>query len=296
MVKVMTLAVLLAYALGGLAGYVLARTGRFTSKWRLVIRAQLLLSSGLIALLAGWDLHGWSDVEWPLIITVVSILLIGIAYLLTSPSPSRSAYAVLRGWSTIPNPAFWLVPMSAAIAGMTGAIIAVFIDQIARATFGVFVWILRRHAPVPQKKRTSFIDQAPFIALVLGLILNFFSDAPDWTNNVLDLAAPLLAITGAAVFIGSIMQPSQRIPWRPGVRIWVTLTVVRIAILLALIPLAPSPAIDVVLVLGAFSIPAFLPPQYSVLYGYSDSVVAASVRLSWFLAPIGLVAAYLIMS
>jgi hypothetical protein len=77
--------------------------------------------------------------------------------------------------------------------------------------------------------------------------------------------------------------------------VWVILTVVRIALMVPLVLLAPTPAIAVVLVLGTFSIPAFFPPQFSVLYGYADSVVAASVRLAWFLAPIGVIAGIVIM-
>jgi hypothetical protein len=291
----MTIAILLAYVIGAVAGFAIARTGRFAVEWRVFIRTQLLLSSALISLLAGWQFSGWSDLLWPVLVTAVCILLIGIAYLLTPKSPSRSADAVLAGWSAIPNPSFWLVPMSDAIAGSAGVIIAVFVDRLARAVFGVFVWVLRRHAPIRQRKRTSFIDEAPFIALIAGLVLNYFSDAPAWTSTVINVAAPFLAATGAAVFIGSVMHPSQRIAWRPGVRVWVILTVVRIALMVPMVLLAPTPAIAVVLALGAFSIPAFFPPQFSVLYGYANSVVAASVRLSWFLAPIGVVWAVLII-
>jgi hypothetical protein len=291
----MTLAIVLAYAVGALAGFAIARTGKLAGEWRVFIRTQLLLSSALIALLAGWQLGGWSDLLWPVLVTGICVLLIGVAYLLTPRSPSRTAHAVLGGWSAIPNPSFWLVPMSDAIAGTAGVVVAVFIDRLARAVFGVFVWILRRQAPIPQRKRTSIIDQAPFIALVVGLVLNYFSDAPAWTGTVINWAAPVLAATGAAVFVGSVMHPSQRIPWRPGVRVWVILTVVRIALMVPLVLLAPTPAIAVVLVLGTFSIPAFFPPQFSVLYGYADSVVAASVRLAWFLAPIGVIAGLFIM-
>jgi len=60
--------------------------------------------------------------------------------------------------------------------------------------------------------------------------------------------------------------------------------------------LAPTEPISVALVLGAFSIPAFFPSSLSVLYGYTDSVVAASVRLGWVFAPIGLVAAGFIIT
>jgi hypothetical protein len=292
----MTLVVLFAYIVGASAGYTVARSGRFADAWRIFIRAQLVLTSALISVLAGWRLGGWSDLLWPVLVTGVCVLLVGIAYFLTPGSPDRSGRAVLRGWSAIPNPGFWLVPMGDALVGAPGVIFAIFIDRIARAVFAVFTWVLRRNAPIKQRMRTSWIDQAPFIALIVGLILNYFSDAPDWTATVLELAAPLMAAVGAAMFVGSVLHPSQQIPWRPGVRVWVTLSLIRIGLLLPLAFLAPTPAIAVVLVLGAFTIPAFYPAQLSVLYGYAEPVVAASARLSWLLAPIGLIAAWFIVA
>jgi len=76
----MTLAIVLAYAVGALTGFGIARTGKLAGEWRVFIRTQLLLSSALIALLAGWQLGGWSDLLWPVLVTVVCVLLVGLAY------------------------------------------------------------------------------------------------------------------------------------------------------------------------------------------------------------------------
>jgi hypothetical protein len=292
----MTLIVFVAYGVGALLGYAVARGGRLVPVWRVFIRANLLLTSIVLSVLAGWRVSGLADLLWPVVVTAVMFVLVGIAYLLTPSSPERPGRAALRGWSAIPNPGFWLIPVATAIAGAPGAVIAVLIDRVALASFAIWVWVLRKHAPIKQQVRTSWIDQSPLIALVVGLLLGVISDAPEWTASVLQWLAPVVAAIGAAVFVGSVLHPSQRIEWRPGVRVWALLSLARIAMMVPLAFLAPTEPIAVALVLGAFSIPAFFPSSLSVLYGYTDSVVAASVRLGWIFAPIGLVAAGFIIT
>ena len=292
----MTVIVFVAYGVGALLGYAVARGGRLVPVWRVFIRANLLLTSIVLSVLAGWRVSGFADLLWPVLVTAVMFVLVGVAYLLTPSSPERPGRAVLRGWSAIPNPGFWLIPVATAIAGAPGAVIAVLIDRVALASFAIWVWVLRKHAPIKQQVRTSWIDQSPLIALVVGLLLGVISDAPEWTASVLQWLAPVVAAIGAAVFVGSVLHPSQRIEWRPGVRVWALLSLARIAMMVPLAFLAPTEPIAVALVLGAFSIPAFFPSSLSVLYGYTDSVVAASVRLGWIFAPIGLVAAGFIIT
>jgi hypothetical protein len=292
----MTVIVFVAYGVGALLGYAVARGGRLVPVWRVFIRANLLLTSIVLSVLAGWRVSGFADLLWPVVVTAVMFVLVGVAYLLTPSSPERPGRAVLRGWSAIPNPGFWLIPVATAIAGAPGAVIAVLIDRVALASFAIWVWVLRKHAPIKQQVRTSWIDQSPLIALVVGLLLGVISDAPEWTASVLQWLAPVVAAIGAAVFVGSVLHPSQRIEWRPGVRVWALLSLARIAMMVPLAFLAPTEPIAVALVLGAFSIPAFFPSSLSVLYGYTDSVVAASVRLGWIFAPIGLVAAGFIIT
>lgn len=292
----MTAIVLVAYGVGAALGFAVARGGRLVSVWRVFIRANLLLTSIVLSVLAGWRVSGLADLLWPVVVTAVMFVLVGIAFLLTPSSPERPGRAALRGWSAIPNPGFWLIPVATAIAGAPGAVIAVLIDRVALASFAIWVWVLRKHAPIKQQVHTSWIDQSPLIALVVGLLLGVVSDAPEWTASVLQWLAPVVAAIGAAVFVGSALHPSQRIEWRPGVRVWALLSLARIAMMVPLAFLAPTEPIAVALVLGAFSIPAFFPSSLSVLYGYTDSVVAASVRLGWIFAPIGLVAAGFIIA
>ena len=292
----MTAIVFVAYGVGAALGYAVARGGRLVPVWRVFIRVNLLFTSIILSVLAGWRVSGFADLLWPVVVTAVMFALVGIAFLLTPSSPERPGRAALRGWSAIPNPGFWLIPVATAIAGAPGAVIAVLIDRVALASFAVWVWVLRKHAPIRQQVRTSWIDQSPLIALAVGLLLGVISDAPEWTASVLQWLAPVVAAIGAAVFVGSVLHPSQRIEWRPGVRVWALLSLARIALMVPLAFVAPTQPIAVALVLGAFSIPAFFPSSLSVLYGYTDSVVAASVRLGWIFAPIGLVAAGFIIT
>lgn len=290
------LAVLLGYGLGALAGWAFSRSERVAPVWRLVIRTQLVLVSVFVSFLAAWRLTGVADLAWPLIGGVLVVALLTAAVLVTPRGPERPGRAALRGWAVFPNGGYWVIPVATTIGGVPGAVVAVLIDRLFVAIAGGLTWQLRRYAPIPQRARTSWIDQAPVIALGLGLAVNAMSDAPEWTATALIWTAPLLALTGAAVFVGSALHPSQRIGWRPGMRAWGILSIVRIALFLPVALLAPSPAVAIVFALLAFSIPAFFPPQLSILYGYRDAVVAASVRWGWLFAPPGIALAAILWS
>ena len=287
----MTLVVLLGYLVGATAGWGFSRSERVAPAWRVIIRVQLILVSVFVSLLAAWRLNGLADLVWPLIGGAMVLVLIGTAFFVTPRGPERPGRAALRGWAVIPNGGYWVIPVATAIAGAPGAVFAVLIDRVNVLIAGLMTWSLRRYAPIKQRRRTSWVDQGPVIALLIGLVLNYFSDAPDWTATALVWTAPIMAMTGAAVFVGSVLHPSQRIPWRPGMKPWAFLVCVRIALFLPLAFLAPGVAIPVGFFLFAFSIPAFFPPQVSILYGYADPVVAAAVRWGWIFAPVGIAAA-----
>ena len=133
----MTVIVFVDYGVGALLGYAVARGGRLVPVWRVFIRANLLLTSIVLSVLAGWRVSGFADLLWPVVVTAVMFVLVGVAYLLTPSSPERPGRAVLRGWSAIPNPGFWLIPVATAIAGAPGAVIAVLIDRVALASFAI---------------------------------------------------------------------------------------------------------------------------------------------------------------
>jgi hypothetical protein len=158
---------------------------------------------------------------------------------------------------------------------------------------------MRRDAPLRQRRATTWVDQSPVLASVVGLLLHFVGPAPGWTADVLTLAGPLLAFSGAALFTGSVIHPHNiSVPrTEHAIRRWAWLTVIRVAYFLAVALVAAaagSTALAVVAVLSALSAPSFQPIQLAVLYGYRSEVVVAAVRWGWLLAPLGLGAAELI--
>jgi hypothetical protein len=290
------LIVALAYALGAGIGVASARSPRLADAWRRIIRFQIVIVSVGVSILAAWRLEGFGDLLWPLLAAGITAVIMACAWWTTPRGPDRTGRAVLRGWSANANGGFWVIPVATAIAGPPGTVFAVIIDRLYIIIFGFFTWILRRNAPEPQRMRTSWIDQAPVIALGLGLVLNVTRETPDWTATALAWAAPILALSGAAVFVGSVLHPSQRIPWRPGMRVWALLSTVRILLFVPAALLAPTPEIAIAFVLFGFTIPAFFPPQLSILYGYRDSVVAATARWGWVWAAPGVALAVLLWS
>lgn len=290
-----TIAVLIAYAIGASAGLLASKSEGLAATWRIFIRAQILLASLVISFLAAWRLHAVSDLIWPIVVSVAMVIVMIAAWFLTPPGHDRPGRAVLRGWAANGNTGFWVIPVATAVAGAAGAVISVLVDRMIVVVFAFATWVLRKYAPIPQRARTSWIDQAPLLALAIGLMFNYFSDPPDWTATVLEWVAPVMAATGAAIFVGSALHPTQRIPWRPGMRVWLTLVALRIVILVPIAVIAPTAPIAVTLLLCALSIPAFMPPQLSVLYGYADPVVSAGSRWGWVFAPIGLAAAEIVV-
>jgi hypothetical protein len=290
------LVVVLAYALGAGIGVASSRSTRVSGVWQRIIRFEIVLVSVGVSIIAAWRLEGIADLGWPMLAAAFTFVIMTVAWWTTPRGSDRTGRAVLRGWSANANGGFWVIPVATAIAGAPGAVFAVIVDRLYIVIFGFFTWLLRRHAPEPQRMRTSWIDQAPVIALGVGLILNVTRETPDWTATALAWAAPLLALSGAAVFVGSVLHPSQRIPWRPGMRVWALLSAVRILLFVPAALFAPTPEIAIAFVLFGFTIPAFFPPQLSILYGYRDSVVAASARWGWVWAAPGVAAALVLWS
>jgi hypothetical protein len=119
--------------------------------------------------------------------------------------------------------------------------------------------------------------------------------APDWIS-VIDLwAGPILAATGAAIFVGSAFHSSQRVNPRKGFKRWAAMVALRIGLLAPLFIFAPSKPIAIVTILAALSIPAFGPSQFSTMYGYSEPEVAAANKYGWYVGAVGVIAAMLLV-
>ena len=120
---------------------------------------------------------------------------------------SRGASA-LEAWAVSPNSGFWVVPAAAAFAGSAGTMIAVLANVITTVWGGVCVHLMRRDAPLRQRRATSWVDQSPRPRLgAWGCCSTSSARRRGWTEQVLTLAGPLLAFSGAALFAGSVIHP-----------------------------------------------------------------------------------------
>ncbi len=290
----MSAAVLIAYAIGVVLGLLAARVPAFGRVWPVIVRVQILVAAITLSVVAVWRIDDVGSVVWPTLIACSAAAVFAVAWA-TAREPNRDAHAVLQAWSANANTGFFVIPVAAALAGPAGATAAVLADRIATPLYALWIHLLRKGAPIQQRRRTGLIDQAPVIALGVGLLLHLTGPAPDWTATLTMLAAPLMAASGAAIFVGSVLHPSQRIDPRPGFRRWLALVGVRVVWCAPIVILAPSTTYKVVAVLCALSIPAFAVPQMSTVYGYADPVVAAGSRYGWVAGAFGVVAALVLV-
>lgn len=289
----MSYAVLASYAVGAFLGWLAIRIAAFGRVWPVIVRTQLLLVAMFLSVAAAWRINSVAGILWPFLMAVSIGLLYVVAYA-TQRGANRTAHASLQAWAANANTSYFVVPIAAALGSPGGALVAVLMDRIALPLFASWTAAMRRGAPHRQRRRTSFVDQSPMIALGVGLLLHFVGPAPEWTATLTALAAPILALSGAAVFVGSVFHPSQRIDPRPGVGKYLALVALRIALFGAIAWFAPDEATRVVAVLCAFSIPAFAAPQMATLYGYTEPVVSAGSRLGWIFGAVGVAIALVI--
>jgi hypothetical protein len=259
--------------------------------WPVVLRAQILVTSATLSLVAAWRLTSFGQLVGPLALAAGLWVMFAVAVATRRRhSPGEGA---LEAWAVSPNSAFWVVPTATAFAGSTGTMIAVLANVITSAWGAVSIHLMRRDAPIRQRHVTSWVDQSPLLASLVGLLLHLVGAAPAWTADVLTLAGPLLAFSGAALFIGSVIHPHNlAVPRSPhALRRWTWLTALRVGYYLVVVlaaALHSSTSLAVVAALSALSAPSFQPVQLAVLYGYRSEVVVAAVRWGWILAPFGL--------
>jgi hypothetical protein len=280
------------FIVGGLVGWGSAHGGPAVQRaWPVFLRLQILVTSATLSLVAAWRLTSVSELLGPLALSAGMWLLLGAT--LVSRGQRTAGQSSLEAWAVSPNAGFWVVPTAAALAGSAGTMIAVLANVITTAWNAVAVHLMRRDAPFPQRRSTTWVDQSPLLASLVGLLFHVFGAAPAWTADVLTVAGPLLAFSGAALFTGSVIHPHNLAVPRTAhaIRRWGWLTVVRVgyfALVATVALVVGSTALAVVAVLTALSAPSFQPIQLSVLYGYRSEVVVAAARWGWLLAPVGL--------
>jgi predicted permease len=289
---------LVCFVVGGLLGWAAARGGpRVQRGWPVFLRVQILVTSATLSLVAAWRLTSPSELVGPLALSAG--LWVVLATTLSTRAGHSTGQGSLEAWAVCPNSGFWVVPSATAFAGSAGTMIAVLANVLTTAWGAVCTHLMRRDAPIRQRRATTWVDQSPILASLVGLVLLTSGPAPQWTSDVLTLAGPLLAFSGAALFTGSVIHPHNLSVPRSehAVRRWAWLTCVRVlyfVVVAVAAILASSTALAVVAVLTALSAPAFQPIQLAVLYGYRSEVVVAAVRWGWALAPFGLAAAALV--
>jgi hypothetical protein len=280
---------LLCFITGGLIGWGTTRAGDTVQRvWPIVLRTQILLTSATLSLVAAWRLTGVGQIYGPLLLAGGFWCLFGAS--IVTRGERSSGEASLESWAAGPNSGFWVVPVATAFAGSAGAMVAVLANVANTAWTAVVTHLMRRDAPLRQRRATTWVDQSPIMASVIGLLLHLAGHAPSSTREILTLAGPLLAFSGAALFTGSVAHPHNRAttPTAHAQRRVVWLSAIRVAYFLLIVILTSSVPLAVVAALSALGAPSFQPIQLAVLYGYRSGVVTTAVRWGWVLAPFGL--------
>jgi len=280
---------LVCFVVGGLIGWGASKGGsRVQRSWPIILRTQILLTSATLSLVAAWRLTALDQLIGPLFLAGGLWVMFGTA--VVSRGGRSTGEGALESWAVGPNSGFWVVPAATAFAGPAGTMIAVLANVANTAENAVCVHLLRRDAPITQRRSTTFVDQSPILASVVGLLLHVVGNAPTSSKEILTLAGPLLAFSGAALFAGSVAHPHNlSVPKSDhALRRWSWLTVVRVSYFLLIVIFTTSTPLAIVAALSALSAPSFQPIQLAVLYGYRSGVVNTAVRWGWVLAPFGL--------
>jgi hypothetical protein len=280
---------LLCFVVGGLLGWSASRSGsRVQHAWPIILRTQILLTSATLSLFAAWRLTALTQVVGPLILAG-GLWILYVAALVTRGRRSTGEGA-LESWAVGPNSGFWVVPVATALAGSAGAMIAVLANAANAIQNAACVHLMRRDAPIRQRRSTTWVDQSPVLALGAGLLLHLAGRAPSSSKEVLALAGPLLAFSGAALFAGSVVHPHNLSVAKSdhALRRWGWLTALRVGYFMVIVACTSSRALAIVAAVSALSAPSFTPIQQAVLYGYRSGVVNVSVRWGWVLAPCGI--------
>jgi hypothetical protein len=280
---------LLAYAGGIVIGVSTEHGGpRLRRSWPIYLRVQLLATAVLVTLASSWRLTAPHQLVGPITIALVGWLLLAASYAMHGHR--STGMAAIESWAGQPNGAFWVLPMAGALVGPTGVMIASLANVAILSSSATNIHLMRRDAPTPQRRSTSWVDQSPILAVALGLLLHLVGPAPMATHWVLSAAGPVLAFVGAAMFVGSMRHPhnlGKRELELDGTTRWLALTAVRVGWLVPVAVITSSHAVAVVAILSALGAPSFNPTQLSILYGYRSAVVNIAARWTWVLLPLG---------
>lgn len=294
-----------AYAAGAALAAAVTRGG-VPDWWRHAIRLQIAAVAIVLSFASAWRL------ELGLVLVGIAVLVIavGLVAVVAAVLDRRSGAGVvaLDTWAAMPNTSFWAVPLAGALGGPGAATVAVLADRLIAIPTGVLVHLMRRDAPRPQRRSTSWVDQAPLLALVAGLGAKLVGEAPSWTATVLEVAGPVLAFSGAALWMGSVRLllrsiegsgldiPAHDAGGGAGsdagggagaVRRYLALSAARVVGCGAVVAVTWGSDLGLVAALWAGSIPTFGPALATTLYGYPAQVAAVAARWGWLAGPMG---------
>ncbi len=278
-----------AYLIGALMGLAVHHGGPGLKRgWPVYLRFQLVATAALLGLFSAWRLTAPHQIVAPILIACVGGLLLGVAHF--GRGRRSSGLAELEGWAAFPNGTFWVLPIAGALIGPAGTTIAALTNAVYALPNAVCIHLMRRDAPIRQRRSTGWLDQSMVLAVILGLALHATGPAPTASEWILRVSGPVLAFVGAALYTGSVLHPHNASVSRTATdhRRWLTLTGVRIAYLALVAVATGSTAVAVIAVLSALGPPAFNPPQQAVLYGYRSGVVMIAAKWGWVFWPFGL--------
>jgi len=149
---------LICFFAGGILGWATAQGGPAVQRlWPVVLRIQILATSATLSLFAVWRLTSIGELLGPL--GLAGGLWVMFICAQATRGRRSAGEGALEAWAVSPNSGFWVVPAAAAFAGAAGTMIAVLANVITSAWSAVCAHLMRRDAPIRQRRATSWVDQ-----------------------------------------------------------------------------------------------------------------------------------------
>ena len=191
---------------GRAVGWGAARAGpRVQRAWPVVLRMQILLTSATLSLAAAWRLTSARELLGPLALSAGC----GSSRRdLVSRGERSAGQSSLEAWAVTPNSELLGGPDRGRLRRIGRGD-----DRRAgqcdhhRLESGVRSTSCGATPRSASAAPPRWVDQSPVLASLVGLLLHVLGPAPAWTADVLTLAGPLLAFSGAALFTGSVIHP-----------------------------------------------------------------------------------------
>ena len=176
---------LVCFVVGGLVGWGAAQGGPDVQRaWPVFLRAQILATSATLSLVAAWRLTSVGRVA-----RAPRPVRRACGSCSARPWSSRGERSAgqgsLEAWAVAPTAASGSSRPPRPSPDRPAPMIAVLANVITTAWNAVAVHLMRRDAPFRQRRSTTWVDQSPVLASLVGLLLHVVGPAPAWTADVL---------------------------------------------------------------------------------------------------------------